>query len=111
VDTPIEHLDLAQVGRLTFERPDTAAFPCLELAREAAGEGGTAPCTLNAANEIAVHAFLGRRIAFMDIPRVIEGTLESVGACPVRSFDDLYEADADARGLAAELVERLAVTA
>jgi 1-deoxy-D-xylulose-5-phosphate reductoisomerase len=111
LDTPIETLDLAQVGSLTFERPDTAAFPCLELARDAAGEGGTAPCTLNAANEVAVHAFLGRRIAFMDIPRVIEGTLEGAGARPVHSFEDLYEADAEARRLASDLVDRLGVAA
>src|SRR5438128_6563379 len=93
VDTPMAPLDLPEVGSLTFERPDTAAFPCLELAREAAAEAGTAPCTLNAANEIAVHAFLGRRISFMDIPRVIEGTLESAGTRPVHGFEDLYEAD------------------
>jgi 1-deoxy-D-xylulose-5-phosphate reductoisomerase len=110
VDTAIEPLDLAQVSSLTFERADTAAFPCLELAREAAAEGGTAPCTLNAANEIAVHAFLGRRIAFLDIPRVIEGTLEASGTRPVHSFEDLYEADAEARRLAGELADRLAVT-
>ena len=58
-----------------------------------------------------MHAFLGRRISFMDIPRVIEGTLESAGNRPVHSFEDLYDADAGARGLAADLVERLAVTA
>ena len=111
VDTAMAPLDLAEVGSLTFERPDTSAFPCLELAREAAAAAGTAPCTLNAANEVAVHAFLGRRISFMDIPRVIEGTLESAGTRPVHGFEDLYEADADARQLAAELVQRLAVTA
>jgi len=111
VDTAMAPLDLAEVGSLTFERPDTSAFPCLELAREAAAAAGTAPCTLNAANEVAVHAFLGRRISFMDIPRVIEGTLESAGTRLVHGFEDLYEADADARQLAAELVQRLAVTA
>ena len=110
----LEHgtsLDLAAAGRLTFERPDTTAFPCLELAREAADQGGTAPCTLNAANEVAVHAFLGRRLAFLDIPRVIEGTLEAADNRPVRSFDDLYDADAESRRLATDLVDRLAVTA
>jgi 1-deoxy-D-xylulose-5-phosphate reductoisomerase len=111
VDTPIEQLDLAALGKLTFERPDTTAFPCLELAREAAEERGTAPCTLNAANEIAVHGFLGRRISFLDIARVIEGTLETAGSQPVHSFDDLYDADAESRRIAGELVERLAVTA
>jgi 1-deoxy-D-xylulose-5-phosphate reductoisomerase len=110
-EVPIEPLDLGALGRLTFERPDTSTFSCLELAREAGEEGGTAPCLLNAANEVAVHAFLGRRLAFLDIPRVIEGTLEAVGTQPVSSFDDLYEADTEARELAGNLVERLGVTA
>jgi 1-deoxy-D-xylulose-5-phosphate reductoisomerase len=110
-EVPIEPLDLGALGRLTFERPDTSTFSCLELAREAGEEGGTAPCLLNAANEVAVHAFLGRRLAFLDIPRVIEGTLEAAGTQPVSSFDDLYEADTEARELAGNLVERLAVTA
>jgi 1-deoxy-D-xylulose-5-phosphate reductoisomerase len=110
-DVAMPPLDLATAGRLTFERPDTAAFPCLDLAREAADAGGTAPCTLNAANEVAVHGFLGRRLGFLDIPRVIEGTLEAAGNEPVRSFDDLYDADAEARSRASDLVDRLAVRA
>jgi 1-deoxy-D-xylulose-5-phosphate reductoisomerase len=110
-DVPVEPLDLAALGRLTFEAPDTDAFPCLGLARDAAEQGGTTPCTLNAANEVAVHAFLGRRIVFGDIPRVIAGTLEGVEHRPLASFDDLYEADAEARRLAAGLVEQLAVAA
>jgi 1-deoxy-D-xylulose-5-phosphate reductoisomerase len=110
-DAGVRPLDLAELGALSFERPDPAAFPCLELARDAAGEGGIAPCALNAANEVAVEGFLGRRLAFLDIPRVIEGTLERSENRPVRSFEDLYEADAESRRLAAELVERLAVTA
>jgi 1-deoxy-D-xylulose-5-phosphate reductoisomerase len=110
-DVEMRPLDLADVGRLTFERPDTTVFPCLELARGAATEGGTAPCALNAANEIAVHAFLVRRLAFLDIPSVIEGTLESAGNQPVHNFEDLFDADADARRIAAGLVERLTVTA
>jgi 1-deoxy-D-xylulose-5-phosphate reductoisomerase len=108
-DVPIEALDLGALGRLTFERPDTTTFSCLGLAREAGEEGGTAPCVLNAANEVAVHAFLGHRLAFLDIPRVIEGTLEAAGTQPVRGFDDLYEADIEARELAGGLVERLTV--
>src|SRR5438477_4228482 len=76
-DAPVETLDLAATGRLTFERPDTTAFPCLRLARYAARAGGTAPCTLNAANEVAVSGFLHRRLAFLDIPRVIEGALDA----------------------------------
>jgi 1-deoxy-D-xylulose-5-phosphate reductoisomerase len=103
-DVPVRPLDLAELGSLTFERPDLDAFPCLRLAREAAEAGGTGPCVLNAANEVAVHAFLGGRLGFMGIPAVIEQTLERVGAGAVHSFDSLYEADARARDVAGELV-------
>jgi 1-deoxy-D-xylulose-5-phosphate reductoisomerase len=105
VDVPVPALDLAEVGALTFEAPDEGAFPCLRLAREAAVAGGTAPCVLNAANEVSVHAFLGGRLSFMGIPDVIERTLGRVGASGVHSFDSLYEADAHARAVAGELVE------
>ena len=108
-DVPVSTLDLTAVGKLTFERPDTDAFPCLRLARDAAAEGGTAPCTLNAANEVAVAGFLERRLAFGDIARVIEGTLEAADHQPVQSFEDLYEADDEARRIASGLVERLAL--
>jgi 1-deoxy-D-xylulose-5-phosphate reductoisomerase len=104
VDVPVRPLDLAEIGALTFEPPDVDAFPCLRLAREAAVAGGTGPCVLNAANEVAVHAFLGGRLGFMGIPAVIERTLERVGAAGVHSFDSLYEADARAREVAGELV-------
>ena len=110
-DVPVERLDLARVGTLSFEPPDLETFPCLALARDAAIAGGTAPCVLNAANEVAVHAFLGGRLRFLDIAAVIEGALEACGPVPVRSFDDLYDADAEARATAASLVERLAVRA
>jgi 1-deoxy-D-xylulose-5-phosphate reductoisomerase len=105
VDVPaMRPLDLAELGSLTFEQPDLEAFPCLRLAREAAAAGGTGPCVLNAANEVAVHAFLGGRLGFMGIPAVIESTLDQVGAAAVHSFDSLYEADARAREVAGELV-------
>ena len=104
VDVPVAPLDLVALGELTFEPPDEETFACLRLAREAAEEGGTAPCTLNAANEIAVHAFLNGRIRFLDIATVIEETLQSLGAEQVHSFDALGEADGRARRLAAELV-------
>ena len=84
-------------ARSTFEPPDLDAFPCLRLAREAAEAGGTATCVLNAANEVAVHAFLAGRLAFMGIPAVIETTLEQLPARRVHSFDTLYAADAEAR--------------
>jgi len=104
VDVPARTLDLAELGALTFELPDTDAFPCLRLARDAAEAGGTGPCVLNAANEVAVHAFLTGRLGFMGIPAVIEQTLERVGASRVHSFDSLYDADARARDVAGELV-------
>jgi 1-deoxy-D-xylulose-5-phosphate reductoisomerase len=110
-DVPVRSLDLAEVGRLTFEPPDPETFRCLALARDAAIAGGTAPCVLNAANEVAVHAFLSGELHFLDIARVIEGTLEASAPIPVGSFDDLYDADAEARRTAAALVERLAVRA
>jgi 1-deoxy-D-xylulose-5-phosphate reductoisomerase len=110
-DVELEMLDLARVGQLSFEAPDLETFPCLALAREAGLAGGTAPCILNAADEVAVHAFLERKLAFLDISRVIEGTLEASRPQAVQRFEDLYEADAEARAHASELVERLAVEA
>jgi 1-deoxy-D-xylulose-5-phosphate reductoisomerase len=104
VDVPVRALNLTELGSLTFEAPDVEAFPCLRLARDAAVAGGTGPCVLNAANEVAVHAFLNERLAFMGIPAVIEQTLERVGAARVHGFDSLYEADARARDVAGELV-------
>src|SRR6188472_1524669 len=104
VDVPVQALDLAEVGALTFEPVDTEAFPCLRLAREAAIAGGTAPCVLNAANEIAVHAFLDGRLGFLGIPAVIETALERLPAGPVRAFESLYEADREAREVASELI-------
>jgi 1-deoxy-D-xylulose-5-phosphate reductoisomerase len=105
VDVPVRPLDLAELGALTFEPVDTDAFPCLRLARDAAIAGGTAPCVLNAANEVAVHAFLGGRLGFLGIPAVIEETLERLEPRPVRAFESLYEADREARAVAGELVE------
>jgi 1-deoxy-D-xylulose-5-phosphate reductoisomerase len=99
-DVPVAPLDLVSVGSLTFEEPDIEAFPCLRLAREAAAEGGTAPCVMNAANEVAVHAFLRGELSFTGIPRVIESTLGEVAIRPVRHFSDLYEADSEAREIA-----------
>ncbi len=104
VGLPLAPLDLAAIGKLTFERVDFEAFPCLRLAREAALAGGTAPCILNAANEIAVHAFLDGRLAFSAIAETIERTLSELPAEPVRAFESLYEADRAARVVASEAV-------
>ena len=103
-DVPARRLDLAQVGALTFEPVDEEAFPCLGLARAAAAAGGTAPCVLNAANEVAVHAFLRGELGFLGIASVIERTLEALPPAPVRAFESLYEADREARAVAAQLV-------
>jgi 1-deoxy-D-xylulose-5-phosphate reductoisomerase len=99
-DVPVPTLDLVELGELTFEAPDEATFGCLRLAREAALAGGTAPCALNAANEVAVHSFLRGELAFDGIARVIGVTLDELPARPVRHFSDLYEADAEAREVA-----------
>src|SRR5438067_4492692 len=108
VPVGIAPLDLAAIGQLTFDAVDLDAFPCLRLAREAAQAGGTAPCVLNAANEVAVHAFLAGRLRFLEIPEVIERTLTALGSQPVRAFESLYEADCDARSHAGEIVTALA---
>jgi 1-deoxy-D-xylulose-5-phosphate reductoisomerase len=100
VDVPVRALDLVELGALSFEAPDLDSFPCLRLAREAAEAGGTAPCVLNAANEVAVHAFLAGELSFTGIARVIESTLSDIPVQPVRHFSDLYAADSHAREVA-----------
>jgi 1-deoxy-D-xylulose-5-phosphate reductoisomerase len=104
VDLGLAPLDLAAAGELTFEAVDLQSFPCLRLAGEAAREGGTAPCVLNAANEVAVHSFLEGRLRFVEIAQVIERTLSLLGSEPVRAFESLYEADRQARSVATEAV-------
>jgi 1-deoxy-D-xylulose-5-phosphate reductoisomerase len=104
-DVPVETLDLAAVGSLDFEPPDEEAFPCLRIAREAAAAGGTAPCVMNAADEVAVHAFLQGRLPFTGIPELIQRVLEELPPEPVRHFSDLYRADGEARERARGLLE------
>ncbi|MCL2417962.1 MAG: 1-deoxy-D-xylulose-5-phosphate reductoisomerase [Conexibacteraceae bacterium] len=106
-EVPLPALDLASVGSLTFEPPDLDTFTCLRLARQAGIAGGTAPCTLNAANEVAVHAFLLGKLAFLEIAAVIEETLTAMPTQPVHSFDSLMDADVQARTAASEAVARL----
>jgi 1-deoxy-D-xylulose-5-phosphate reductoisomerase len=108
VDVPVAPLDLAALGSLTFEPVDDQTFPCLALARAAGIAGGTAPCILNAANEVAVHAFLRGRLQFLAIAEVIERTLEAVPSGQIHSFDSLAAADGDARLEAGALVDTLA---
>jgi 1-deoxy-D-xylulose-5-phosphate reductoisomerase len=104
--TPAERLDLTRVGSLTFYAPDLDRFPCLRLARQALERGDGAPVVLNAANEVAVNAFLSERLRFSGIATVIEGALEAFPMRPVTSVDACVEVDAEARRLAEGLVAR-----
>jgi 1-deoxy-D-xylulose-5-phosphate reductoisomerase len=106
-DVDVPRLDLAAAGELTFETPDTGTFACLPLALEAGRAGGTAPCVLNAADEVAVAAFLDERIPFTGIAAVIERVLAEMPAQPVGHFDDLFDADAEARQRSEERVRGL----
>lgn len=107
---PTRRLDLARIGTLTFETLDETRFPAVRLAREALARGGAAPAVLNAANEVAVDAFLRRRIGFLDIARVVETCLEAAEAAglmrPARQLDDVLLVDNAARGLAAAALRR-----
>jgi 1-deoxy-D-xylulose-5-phosphate reductoisomerase len=93
----VEYLDLARIGSLHFERPDTQRFPCLRLAYEALAAGGTAPTILNAANEVAVAQFLAGGLGFQQIPALIEAVLAETTCKPVSSLGDVLAADAIAR--------------
>jgi 1-deoxy-D-xylulose-5-phosphate reductoisomerase len=101
--TSIPALDLADGLILEFSAPDEDAFPCLSLARAAGEAGGTAPCVLNAANEVAVAAFLDERLPFLGIPDVVERTLAQIDCPPASSLDELIEMDAEARRVASNL--------
>jgi len=103
--TPMAPLDLVMLGRLDFEAPDEVRFPALQLAREALVAGGAAPAILNAANEIAVAAFLDRRIGFLEIAAIVADTLSRFVPPTPETIDAVLAIDAEARGLAARRVE------
>jgi 1-deoxy-D-xylulose-5-phosphate reductoisomerase len=105
MDTPCAPLDLAAIGELTFLAPDEERFPATRLAREAAAAGGAAPAVLNAANEVAVAAFLAGQIAFTDISLLVAQTLDRDLPAAPRSLDDVLAVDAEARARAAEMLE------
>jgi 1-deoxy-D-xylulose-5-phosphate reductoisomerase len=107
-DVDVPQLDLAAAGELTFEPPDLETFACLRLALAAGEAGGTAPCVLNAADEVAVAAFLAGRIPFTGIAAVIERVLEEMAAAPVSHFEDLFAADEEARQRSEEEIRGLA---
>ena len=106
ISAPTKRLDLAAVGKLTFEPPDEERFPALRVAREALLRGGGAPTVLNAANETAVHAFLEGRIGFLDIVQAVETTLGAVPADNLESLEDVYNYDRAAREAAGRITRR-----
>ncbi|WP_250462028.1 1-deoxy-D-xylulose-5-phosphate reductoisomerase [Microbulbifer litoralis] len=107
IDSGVAALDLIAQGRLDFEAPDMRRFPCLRLAREAMDAGGSAPTSLNAANEVAVEAFLEGRLAFTSIPAVIERVMKSAQAVELTGLDAVEAADRNARALAFEILGAL----
>ena len=109
IDSGVAPLDFTTLGSLEFERLDSLRFPCVSLAREAIRQGGTAPAALNAANEIAVEAFLGGRLGFTGIAEVIENVLGETNVEPLTSLEQVYAADVEARALAARYISRGAV--
>jgi 1-deoxy-D-xylulose-5-phosphate reductoisomerase len=109
--SPSPRLDLAAIANLTFEAPDPVRFPALRLVREAVSAGGSAPTVLNAANEIAVHAFLAEKIGFLDIAEIVERTLAAIPVGPIDTLDDVHNFDKQARETAARLVQDFARTA
>ena len=108
IESGAEPLDFTTLGSLEFERIDALRFPCVALAREAIRRGGTAPAALNAANEIAVEAFLAGRLHFTGIAEVIENVLEEVSVEPLVSLDQVYASDIEARALASRFIARRA---
>ena len=109
IEAGVDALDLFRIGRLDFAAPDFARFPALGLGYRALREGGTSPATLNAANEIAVAAFLERRLPFLAITAVIEAVMDELPPRPLASLDDVLGADAAARRQAGRQVEAMAV--
>jgi 1-deoxy-D-xylulose-5-phosphate reductoisomerase len=105
METPCQRLDLARIGRLDFEAPDYDRFPCLRLAREALAAGGARPAVLNAANEVAVAAFLARRVGFLEIAAIVSDTLERYDPAAPETLDQLFAIDAEARTIAGERVK------
>ena len=109
IEAGVAPLDLFAIGRFHFERPDLQRFPCLRLAAEAFATGGTAPAVLNAANEVAVAAFLEGGLCFADIPVIIERTLAATEVVSADSFDTIFQKDAEARERAMEQIRLLSV--
>lgn len=103
----VQPFNLAEIGTLTFEEPDTKRFPCLDLAYHCLEQGGTAGCILNAANEVAVHAFLSNKITFRSIAQVIGKTVEGMKFHTQPSLATILEADAEARVVTRDFIRRV----
>ena len=106
IDLNTRRLDFAELGSLTFEKPDLERFPCLGLAYEALARGGNATCIMNGANEVAVAAFLEGRIRFAEIPEIISATMTRCGFVAEPDLEQIFSTDFEAKHLAAEMVER-----
>lgn len=109
IETPCRRLDLAEVGQLTFESPDFTRFPALNLALSALRDGGTAPAVLNAANEVAVQAFLDRRIRFLDIAAIVAEVLSAMPGMDALDLETVLAADGEARRRAEQAVVSMGV--
>ena len=107
IDSGVASLDLLEVARLDFRRPDDERFPCLRLAFAAVAAGGVAPAVLNAANEVAVDAFLRGRLPFLGIARLNQAVMESAEVAQPESVDHLHEVDRRSRRMAEQLLPRL----
>ena len=107
ISAPTAKLDLAELGTLTFEKPDLQRFPCLRLAQSALEAGAAAAIVLNAANEVAVGGFLQGNIGFMDIPRIVETCLEKAESVPVTSIEQVKEIDSETRIVAANISDKI----
>jgi 1-deoxy-D-xylulose-5-phosphate reductoisomerase len=110
MEAPVTRLDLAAISQLTFLPPDPVRFPALRLAREALKSGGGAPTVFNAANEVAVHNFLTRKIGFLDIAETVERTMERLPGGKLATLDDVLTLDKEVRNVAAEIVGELTGT-
>jgi 1-deoxy-D-xylulose-5-phosphate reductoisomerase len=107
LDSPTKNLDLTEVSQLDFFAPDAEKFPALRLTREALHMGGTAPTILNAANEVAVFAFLEGRVGFLDIAKIVEKTLSGMETTPLTCLEMVHAIDGEARVVAQNVIEGL----
>ncbi|MEK9648641.1 MAG: 1-deoxy-D-xylulose-5-phosphate reductoisomerase, partial [Gammaproteobacteria bacterium] len=106
IDAGVRELDLVEIASLDFQQPDLARFPCLKLGRQAANTGGSAPIILNAANELAVEAFLGGSLRFDQIPDIIDAALQQLPVTGIDSLEEVLEEDRKARQLGSELLKQ-----